>query len=185
MSMTIQKASKIKTEKSLFYYFHLCEIAQLFDTQHQARLMGWVKQERQRKNERHTIKYYFQSLWHSEMNVKMFTVRRINWKWIKPAEEADERDLCCVFFCFRVKEGRENETLFCCALMLCVTRGDEWMNGYDGGWENWRRFQASVLNGVKFPSLPVHNCSLFGWLLYESCLRWFNMQFLGGIAKCD
>ena len=38
----------------------------------------------------------------------------------QPAGRCCERDL--FFVHFRVKEGRENETQFCCVLMLCVTR---------------------------------------------------------------
>lgn len=49
-------------------------------------------------------------------------------------------------FIFRVKEGRENETQFCCVLMLCDAG---WI--MYGDWEKRNREIRPAFDGVVFP----------------------------------
>lgn len=127
--------------------FHLCELHKIFLTQSRRVAQTRLRATGERAKRRDTIKIISN---HSDyMNVKMFTVRRINWKWF--SQQADvARGILCVFFCIS-GEGRKRKwnSILLCSDVVCDAG---WI--MCGDWEKRNRDQACVWWCNFFPSLP-------------------------------
>lgn len=128
--------------------FHLCELHKIFLTQSRRVAQTRLRATGERAKRRDTIKIIISN--HSDyMNVKMFTVRRINWKWF--SQQADvARGILCVFFCIS-GEGRKRKwnSILLCSDVVCDAG---WI--MCGDWEKRNRDQACVWWCNFFPSLP-------------------------------